>query len=296
MRTNADRFDVIEATQGDLPYSKSELGFNGLLVARSAALFHFFDEYDRFARRRWPEHQLGTAPGRAVDRWAARRSSAAARRSLLHADLVNVANQADYAYVRDELGVGSRVLLMPLGLRDADAAALAAAARPSSERLAARRVAFVGQWSLRKGRADWGEIVARTRARVPDARFDFLGTVTDRTTILRDLGVGDVDWVTVLPHFEAAELPALLAGATVGAFPSYVEAFGLGVLEQLGAGLPVVAYDIPGPRDMLDRLDARRLLVARGDAGGLAASISELLLLDEHTYRSLGREMRERAG
>jgi glycosyltransferase involved in cell wall biosynthesis len=50
----------------------------------------------------------------------------------------------------------------------------------------------------------------------------------------------------------------------VGAFPSYVEGFGMAVVEQLAAGLPTVAYDAPGPRDIL-RPSLPELLIPLGD-------------------------------
>ena len=66
--------------------------------------------------------------------------------------------------------------------------------------------------------------------------------------------------------FRPEDLPTLLADCTVGAFPSYVEGFGLAVLEQLASGLPTVAYDTAGPRDLLaSRLPD--LLVPKGDDG-----------------------------
>ena len=146
VRAHAQRFDVVEGTQGDLPFPKEELRFDGLLVARSPGLFSVFDAYDAMARARWPEHRRGTPVGRAAQKWAWRRMVAAYRRSLEVADLVNVPNEAEHAYVRDVLGRGERALLMPLGLRDVDAAALSAAAGPPAQRLAAPHVAFVGSW------------------------------------------------------------------------------------------------------------------------------------------------------
>ena len=55
VRANARRFDVIDANQTDLPYSKENLGFSGLLVARSVGLIPAYDRFERWAARRWPE-------------------------------------------------------------------------------------------------------------------------------------------------------------------------------------------------------------------------------------------------
>jgi len=48
-----------------------------------------------------------------------------------------------------------------------------------------------------------------------------------------------------------AELSAAYAGADVFVFPSKTDTFGLVVLEALAAGLPVAAYNVTGPKDIL---------------------------------------------
>ncbi|HXW79957.1 MAG TPA: glycosyltransferase family 1 protein [Acidimicrobiales bacterium] len=70
------------------------------------------------------------------------------------------------------------------------------------------------------------------------------------------------------------ELQALYAGATVFAFPSLHEGFGLPVLEAMSAGVPVVASDIPPVREVAG--DAA-VLVAPGDASAWAEALSEVL-------------------
>ncbi|WP_297492582.1 glycosyltransferase family 1 protein [Acidocella sp.] len=48
-----------------------------------------------------------------------------------------------------------------------------------------------------------------------------------------------------------AELSAAYAGADVFVFPSRTDTFGLVVLEALACGLPVAAYPVTGPKDIL---------------------------------------------
>ena len=76
----------------------------------------------------------------------------------------------------------------------------------------------------------------------------------------------------------------------MGFFPSYLEGFPFAVLEMLAASLPVVAYDVPGPRMMLDRDD----LVAAGDADAMAGRIAALLR-DPLALIEAQREARRRA-
>ena len=62
--------------------------------------------------------------------------------------------------------------------------------------------------------------------------------------------------ISCRPTFAAHDLPSLLADCAIGIFPSHVEGFGLAVLEQLAAGLPTIAYDVPGPRQILQTQSA----------------------------------------
>ena len=52
-------------------------------------------------------------------------------------------------------------------------------------------------------------------------------------------------------HKHGAELAALYRAADVFVFPSRTDTFGLVLLEALASGLPVAAYPVPGPLDVL---------------------------------------------
>ena len=282
----ASRYDVIDALEGDLPFSKEALGFDGLLVARSVGLSHAFQEFLDFSRRRWPDQDLGHPIGQALRELIRRRRWPDFERSWHCADLISLSNPDELPYLR-AVGAEGKAFVSPLGLTPARHAALAEAAAPPGRRLARREIAFVGYWYPRKGSLDYGEIVRRVRAEVPDARFLFLGTWLGPEQVLRDLRLEPADWIRVVPKFRSDELPSLLSEVTVGAFPSYAEGFGFVVLEQLAAGVPTVAYDIPGPREMLRGL-GRPLMVARGDTAAFAERLTAILRSDEPAYRSLG--------
>jgi glycosyltransferase involved in cell wall biosynthesis len=289
VRERADEFDVIEALPEDLPFAKRDLRFHGLLVARSMGLHPLYEEYIRYERATWPNRIPGTIVGRTLHRFTVRRRSAICRKSLRSADLVRVLNADEASYVSRTLGLEHKCVEIPDGLSDDVAEALARSAWPADARLRRREVAFVGSWSLRKGAADWANIITSTRALVPDATFRFLGTGRDRDYIARDLGLGNADAISVVPHFDAHELPALLASATVGTLPSYIEGCPFSILEQLAAGLPTVAYDAPGSRSILRRL-ATPLLVPRGDTSRFAELLAGVLTLDEKSYAGLSAE------
>jgi glycosyltransferase involved in cell wall biosynthesis len=286
VRREGSRFDVIDALNGVGPIPKRALGFRGLVVARSGGLYAFYRQHLEYQRKAWPDRLPGTRAGQLLASWTQRRQAAACEHALLTADLVNLLNEDELDYVDRELGLGAKSAVLPLGLTEAHAAALAGAAAPAQDRLKSREVAFVGAWSLRKGSADWGAIVRRTRARVPGVRFRFLGTWASEERVLADLGLPPADWLSITPHYEADQLPALLRRTTVGALPSYIEGFPLGVLEQLGAGLPTVAYDVPGPRATLRLLD-RQMLCQAGDVERFSELLADILTLSPSVYQTL---------
>src|SRR5262249_26141697 len=115
------------------------------------------------------------------------------------------------------------------------------------------------------------------------------GTMTDDKTLRADLQKSALDNVRHVPSFDPKELPDLLASGTVGVFPSYIEGFGLAVLEQLGAGIPTVAYDVPGPRQILKSFGDSALVPA-GNTSALAERAIEILRADLNAYERRRQE------
>ncbi len=254
VRRHGHEFDVVDALVGTLPQMKSQLGFRGLLVARSVGLFLLYESFERMMARKHPPSSPGKLTGRILYGFTRRRMRRDSVRSAQRADLVNVPNEEEAECLRAEFGADREVLVEPYGLAETLSRALQTAAASPADRVAAQRVCFLGMWAPRKGAHDWAEIIRRVQAEIPGARFRFLGTMADPEVVRRDLGPEAFAQVELISTFQPNELPGLLADCTVGAFPSYVEGFGLAVIEQMAAGLPVVAYDTAGPRDILREL------------------------------------------
>jgi glycosyltransferase involved in cell wall biosynthesis len=94
-----------------------------------------------------------------------------------------------------------------------------------------------------------------------------------------------------LGRVPASDLQALYAGATVFAFPSRHEGFGLPVLEAMAAGAPVVASDIPSLSEVTG---GAAVLVGPGDVGAWVAAL-ESLLEDQSRRAELAEAGRRRA-
>src|SRR5256885_3623497 len=274
VRRNGGKFDVIDCLIGTLPFSKKSLRFDGLLVGRSIGLYLAYDEFIRFSRRRWPDQPRGKFVGRlfyTFTSWLLRRC---ANRALVLCDLFNVPNEDEKQLLR-KYSVTPTIVL-PYGLNETERAALAAAARLAPERLARKEICFVGMWGLRKGARDWPEIVRAILSEEPSARFTFLGTMTDEQTVLRDLQLRSSESIRCRTSYDPKELPRLIGGAAVGLFPSYIEGFGISVLEQLACGIPTICYDVPGPRHIFDAEDAE-FLVPTGNVKAMTDRALEIL-------------------
>jgi glycosyltransferase-like protein len=93
----------------------------------------------------------------------------------------------------------------------------------------------------------------------------------------------DVDPV-ILGAIADDDLPALVAGCDVFAFPSTKEGFGLAAMEALAAGRPVVTRDLPVLREVFG--DTVRFAA---DMSGFAAEM--VAALAEHADPTPGREL-----
>jgi glycosyltransferase involved in cell wall biosynthesis len=292
VRKNAGRFDIITALLGSLPFSKAQLHFKGLLVAQSVGLPLLYERFHQFARKRWPRQSKGKFSGRIFYSLARKRLLRAAEKSLRRCDLINLLNHDELDCIRAEISPSKPAIVEPNGLTPERHRALSVIASAVEDRWRARKISFIGMWSERKGSNDWGEILRRVRQQEPEARFVFLGTMTAEHAVLDDLNLVSCPWVQIIPEYDPDQLPQLLADCTVGAFPSYIEGFGLAVLEQLAAGIPTVAYDAPGPREML-RSTLSELLVPPSDVEAFAQAVSKILRSDLDEYCALSRRSAE---
>ena len=292
VKKNAARFDVVDAVIGSLPMPKEQLGFVGLIVARSVGLYRLYDRFEKSAGQRWPRRQRGRIFGRIFYTFTKCWLTAASNAAVRYADLVNVPNKEEADCLRREIAATKPIIVRPYGLTAERRRDLLQAAVPATIRLARKKISFIGMWAPRKGSHDWARIIARVRRKIPDAEFCFLGTMVDASSILADLGVKSSSGVEFISEYAPADLPGLLSDCTAGAFPSYVEGFGLAVLEQLAAGIPTVAFDTPGPRDILmDRLP--ELLVPPGDIDALADALCQILTLEPVAYEKLSERCAE---
>jgi glycosyltransferase involved in cell wall biosynthesis len=289
VREIGHRFDVIDCLIGVLPFAKNSLHFPGLLVARSVGLFRLYDRFLRQSARLWPTRQEGRWFGHLFHRFIQWRARIDSERSIRTCDLLNLPNEDERRELAADQTLHVPAIVEPYGLSDEFLDALATAAAPAAGRLQAQKVCFIGMWGPRKGSREWPQIMAAIWQRHPAAKFIFLGTMFEERVVRSDLHAPHDDRISCQPSFVEQDLPSLLADCAIGIFPSHIEGFGLALLEQLAAGLPTIAYDVPGPRQILQTQRAR-LLTEVGDTVTIANRASEIFSLPLLEYERLSAD------
>jgi len=139
-----------------------------------------------------------------------------------------------------------------------------------------------------KGLGDTVEAVARVR----DARLLVVGDPVEAVNAYREAAGPSAEWR--LGYASEAEIDRALAEATVAVFPYRPEIDQSGaLLRALGAGVPVVAYDVGGIAEPVRRFEAGRVVEA-GNVEALTEAIRELLSDGEALERAREGAMRAR--
>ncbi|WP_058041391.1 glycosyltransferase family 4 protein [Streptomyces roseifaciens] len=173
------------------------------------------------------------------------------------------------AEIRRWLAVRGPVHFAPAGL---DAVPTAGYPR---KRAAAPRIVCVGRLVTQKRVDRLVRAMPELRRELPDAELHVVGDgeARDQLRVLVDeLGVGHC--VTLHGRVPQEERDALVDSAWITATASLAEGWGLSVMEAAAAGVPALAYDVPGLRDTI-RHDVTGWLLGPDDdlASGLAKAL-----------------------
>jgi glycosyltransferase involved in cell wall biosynthesis len=266
---HASEYDVVEYDHSYLPFPRTEFAENTLFVARSQLLGHHFATIAIPAERRW-QSRIRAFLGKSAERNRQQKNFDRAHTTISESDVAVVLNYDDQEILM-KYGIDpEKIHVIPNGLSSLQMQQFdqVSAAVPS-----APKVAFIGTFCPRKGSTDFTAIIKEISRHVPEVSFRFLGTTFAREKVLSYFPKYLRSRIEVYPDFEPDDLPNLLQVCSVGMFPSYIEGFGLAVLEMLAASIPVIAYNAPGPPMMLDA----RYLVPRGDPVAMAEKIIGLL-------------------
>jgi glycosyltransferase involved in cell wall biosynthesis len=176
----------------------------------------------------------------------------------------------------------SRIQVIPPGVTSR---AISSAERPAREPM----VLFVGSLFNRRRIPDLIAAFAKATVDLPHARLVIVGD--DRTWPRQDLtGTAALHGVAGRTEFRSYipdhVLTDLFSRASVFAFLSEYEGFGLTPLEALSAGVPAVVLDTPVAREVYG--DAATY-VRRGDIAGTAATLRQFLVTPERAAEMTAR-------
>ncbi|HEX2195160.1 MAG TPA: glycosyltransferase family 4 protein [Candidatus Limnocylindria bacterium] len=155
-------------------------------------------------------------------------------------------------------------------------------------------ILFVGRFEERKGLIHLLKAYHRLRKRRVDSRLLVIGTGPKAREYRRFVGlrgVRDVEWLGHVPDEHKARY---FASADIFCSPATgQESFGIVLLEAMAAGVPIVASDIHGYKNVLQR-GVQGLLVEPRNPRALAAALYRLAVDPELRHR-MGEEGRARA-
>lgn len=145
-------------------------------------------------------------------------------------------------------------------------------------------------WTSRLHKEKGADLLPDIAAKVPKGSFVIAGDGPERyalETAVRLFGVEKrfsfLGW--------NQDVPGLLAASDLLLLPSREESFPLSVLEAMAAGLPVVAADVGGVRELVQ--DGKTgILVRKGDVQGFAAAVNRLAG-DPALRKSMGESARK---
>jgi len=234
-------------------------GPGGLALARIARLSREFDivHTHLWAGDVWGRLGAGLAGHRAVlatehntrpeDSW--RQALSVALAPLSHR-VVAVSQAARGVLLAAGVAPG-RVSVIENGV---DLSRFRPAPRPQGQ---VRTVLAIGRLVPQKG----FDLLVQAMAELPELELLIVGEGPDASR-LRGPRIALRGWVS--------DVPALLAQAELLVVPSRWEGFGLVAVEAMAAGVPLIASDVPGLREVLGEAAVR---VPPGDVGALAEAI-----------------------
>ncbi|WP_437224204.1 glycosyltransferase [Planctomicrobium sp. SH661] len=184
--------------------------------------------------------------------------------------------------IRDLLqqrGITNRIQVIPTGVdvrrfKRADRSELRRQlSLPESRKI----VGHVGRLAPEKNTPFLAKAVAAFLKKSPQAEFVVVGDGPDRVSMLKVLkGEGVADRSHFLGFLEGEDLVNAYAGFDVFAFSSHSETQGMVLAEAMAAGVPVVAVDATGVRDMIIDGENGRI-IPTDDVGGFVAALQEVL-------------------
>lgn len=135
-------------------------------------------------------------------------------------------------------------------------------------------VAYIGRVTYQKGPSRFVEAAAKVLERFPDARFVLAGTGDQIKSVKSQVAALGLEKNVSFPGFlDGEQISKLLAESDVYVMPSISEPFGIGALEALHAGVPIIISERSGVAEIL----TEAICVNPFDANSIADAITGVL-------------------
>lgn len=289
---NANLFDIILYEYDTLPFERELFSSSTVFIARPALVYYHFDQIhipvdlktkiSRILRKFkfLGNNKIKSSTERNI-----------VSKSLSNADVIQVQNTMDKKLLLNKFPQ-KNVILVPNGIGEDRFWKFQNVKRSFNDFSDFPKIAFVGTFDYRKGAIDFKYIVKEIVKIKPNVEFHFLGSLglfTTEKAILKFFPAELRNNIKVIPHFKPDDLPSLLSKCHIGLFPSYLESFGFGALEMMCSGLPVLAYNCPGPCDFI----LEELLFEVGSKEKLTSKLAQLIQnrAEVEKYSSEAREL-----
>ncbi|MDH6574470.1 glycosyltransferase [Kitasatospora sp. MAP5-34] len=216
-------------------------------------------------------------PIAALGRWLEDRGSAL----VYGRRVVCAVSPSSRAEIRRQLSLRGPVHLAPCGLAPADLDRPVAGSRA---RAAHPRIVCVGRLVTQKRVEQLVGAVPSIQRDLPGVQLHIIGDGDTRHDLERLVaGLGVAEAVVLHGRVSQAQRDALVDSAWITATASLGEGWGLSVMEAAAAGVPAIAYDVPGLRDTI-RDGVTGWLLAEGE--DLAAALVKALRTVEDPERA----------
>jgi glycosyltransferase involved in cell wall biosynthesis len=228
---------------------------------------------------RWNLHEVPRHPGN-------RYLEAIWRRALNNTDAVGVSGKATEGLRR----FGARARQIPHSVDTAEFIPLSRRRSPAAQ----VRILFVGRLVEQKGIELLIEVARHWEANSVEWVFAGKGALQSELSAAQAEGLP----IKLLSFVAGQELISAYQQADVFVLPSqakgrWEELFGISLIEAMASGLPVVATDSVGPREIIDD-GVDGFIVSQGDAKQLSAAL-QTLCTDKLCRQSMGKKARLKA-
>jgi len=266
---NACKYDVVEYNYSLFPFDRNDFPKKTLFVARCFLLQEHL-EHIKIPKKMTIRSIFLSFFSRLKGQRLTKKLINLSQATCKQADLIIVCNKDD-KYELKARGIDeNKVAVIHLG-NTKKRRALFDITRPEIPS-SLPTIAFVGTFDYRKGAADFPYILNSIVQSIPNVKFKLLGTFgmySEEAQVRHFLGKNLQSNLEIHHTFDPDKLPDLLSDCWLGFFPSYLEGFPYGIVDMMSAHLPVIAYNCPGPKDMMNT----NLLIQVGDRKSMAQKI-----------------------